>query len=408
MRRVAVTGMGIVSPIGNGTGEVVRSLREGISGIAFVPQMRELGYRCHVAGLVKALQTEGVSGITLPMRSDVARYAMVAARKAIADADLEAAQLESSRTGIVLGTGAGRLNDAALPEASLLSPGAAGQAGVSGMAALMTSTAALSIGGGLGVMGRCYAVSSACATGVDSIRHGFELIRHGILDRCIAGGADENGIRERWKFGDALNAMPVDYNDRPGQACRPFDRDRQGMVLAEGAGVLILEALEQATRRGARVYAEVIGYGSANDGNGMFEPTGRGLRRSIDEALVSATGLGPVQIDYINPHGAGTKIGDPLEAKVIREVFGDSSPSMSSMKPLNGHSQGAVGADEAIFTLLMLHHGFVAPTINLERVDRECTGVRHVRSLLQCPLRTVMTFNAGLGGANACLIFRKL
>jgi 3-oxoacyl-[acyl-carrier-protein] synthase I len=408
MRRVVVTGMGLVSPIGNGTEAVLRSLREGISGIAFVPQMRELGYRCHVAGLVKALPTAGVGGVLSPVWSDVARYAVMAAREAIADADLDPEFLRSPQTGVVLGTGVGGLNETVLPETCRPASGAASQSGVGSVVRLMTSTAALSVAAWLGVMGRCYAVSSACATGIDSIGHGFELIRYGILDCCIAGGADEHGIRERWGFGDALNAMPVDYNDRPGQACRPFDRDRQGMVLSEGAGVVILEALEHARRRGARVYAEVIGYGSANDGNGMFEPTGRGLRRCIDAALASAAGLGQVQIDYINPHGAGTKIGDPLEVKVIREVFGDPSPLVSSMKPLNGHSQGAVGAHEAIFTLLMLHHGFVAPTANLEHVDPECTGVRHVRSPLQCPLRTVMTFNAGLGGANACVIFRKL
>jgi len=180
------------------------------------------------------------------------------------------------------------------------------------------------------------------------------------------------------------------------------------MVLSEGAGILVLEALEHAKRRGAPLYAEVIGYGSANDGADMFNPTGTGLRRAIGQALREAVQAhGRLALDYINPHGAGTKVGDPVEVRVIREVFGEPSPLVSSTKALAGHSQSATGAHEAIFTLMMLQHGFVAPTVNLENVAPECEGIRHVRSLLEVPLETVMTFNAGLGGTNACLVFRR-
>jgi len=181
------------------------------------------------------------------------------------------------------------------------------------------------------------------------------------------------------------------------------------MVPSDGAGIVILEALEHAEQRSAPIYAEVIGYGSANDGDSMFEPKGPGLKRAIEQALQSVSEIhSPLQIDYINPHGAGTKIGDPVEVRVIREVFGDPTPMVSSTKPLNGHSQGAAGAHEAIFTLLMLHYGFVVPTANLEHVAPDCVGVRHVQSLMEIPLQTAMTFNAGLGGTNACLIFKKL
>jgi 3-oxoacyl-[acyl-carrier-protein] synthase-1 len=180
------------------------------------------------------------------------------------------------------------------------------------------------------------------------------------------------------------------------------------MVASEGAGVMILESLEYAEQRGAPVIAEVIGYGSANDGDNMFEPKGVGLRRAIEQALGLATAQGPVQVDYINPHGAGTRIGDPIEVKVIREVFGTPSPFVSSTKPLNGHSQGAAGAHEAIFAVAMLWYGFIVPTANLEHVAPECEGVRHVRSLMEIPLKTVISFNTGLGGTNACLIFKKL
>jgi 3-oxoacyl-[acyl-carrier-protein] synthase-1 len=272
---------------------------------------------------------------------------------------------------------------------------------------MMNSTAALNLAAWLGIKGRCYSVSSACCTGTDSIGVGFELIQRGVLDVCLCGGAEGSGWRHAWAFGDASGAMPSDFDGQPEKVCRPYDRDRKGLATSEGAGILILESRQHAARRGAGIVAEVIGYGSANDGENMFQPKGPGLRRSLEQALKSAQSQVPVQIDYINPHGAGTRLGDPVEVQVIRQVFGAPSPLLSSTKPLNGHSQGAAGAHEAIFTLLMLQHGLVVPTPNLEHIAPECEGVRHVRSLVQVPLQTVMTFNAGLGGANACLIFRK-
>ncbi|MFN3475986.1 MAG: beta-ketoacyl-[acyl-carrier-protein] synthase family protein [Candidatus Methylomirabilales bacterium] len=406
MRRVVVTGMGVVSSIGNNKEEVLRSLCEGLSGIAFIPEMKELGYRCQVAGLVKGFKTQGIGKKPLQTMSDVARYTAAATLEALEDAKVEREALKSRRVGVVLGTGAGGINEAARAETWLLSYKRPGRLGATGVVKMMNSTAALNLAAWLGIKGRCYSVSSACATGADSIGHGFELIRHGLLDLCISGGAEESGIRNFWAFSDAVNASPVDFNDQPEKACRPYDRDRQGMVVSEGAGVLILEALEHAKSRGARVYAEVIGYGSANDGAGVFEPNGQGLKRCIEQALRSA-GLNPSRIDYINPHGAGTRLGDPVEVQIIREVFGEPSPLVSSTKGLTGHSHGAAGAHEAIYTLLMLHHGFVAPTANLEQIAPECEGIRHVQSLMETPLETVMTFNAGLGGANACLIFKK-
>ncbi len=223
--------------------------------------------------------------------------------------------------------------------------------------------------------------------------------------RASVGRGDGTRQAELGPIGSGALAPAL---DRPERICRPYDRARQGTVVSEGAGILVLESLDHAEQRGAPILAEVIGYGSANDGAGMFEPTGRGLKRAIDLALESAGTDGRVQIDYINPHGAGTKIGDPVEVRVIREVFAAFPPLVSSTKPLNGHSLGAAGAHEAILTLLMLQHGFVVPTANLEQVDPECEGIRHVRSMLHVPLRTVLSFNAGLGGTNACLIFRKM
>jgi len=408
MRRVAVTGMGIVSCLGNNQHEVWRSLREGTSGVQFVPEMKELGYKHPVAGLVKGLATDEIGKKPLQTMSEPARYAAVATIEALRDARLPPEMLRSTRAGVVVGTGGGGTNDASAAETLLLSNKSPARIGATAIVRIMNSTAALNLAAWLGVKGRCYSVSSACSTGTDSIGHGFELIRQGILDRCICGGAEGPAWRHAWAFGDASGALPPDFDDHFEKACRPYDRDRRGMVASEGAGILLLESLDEAERRGAPIVAEVIGYGSANDGEAMWEPTGAGLTRAIEQALrVAGETHGMVKIDYINPHGAGTQIGDPIEVRVIRRIFGEPSPLVSSTKPLNGHSQGAAGAHEAIFTLLMLQHDFVVPTPNLEHVAPECDGVRHVRSPLIQPLKTVMTFNSGLGGANACLIFRK-
>ncbi|MBI1726125.1 MAG: beta-ketoacyl-[acyl-carrier-protein] synthase family protein [Candidatus Rokubacteria bacterium] len=405
MRRVAVTGVGIVSCLGNDKAEVWRALTAGASGVRVVPEMKELGYKHPVAGLVKGLATDGIGKKPLQTMSDPAKYAAVAALEALRDAGLPLEMLRSTRAGVVVGTGGGGVNDAAAAEATLLAHQSPARIGATAIVRMMNSTAALNLAAWLGVKGRCYSVSSACATGIDSIGHGFELIRHGTLDRCITGGAEGAGVRNFWAFEAAGGASPTDADVET--ACRPFDRDRHGMVPSEGAGILLLESMEEAEWRGAPIVAEVIGYGSANDGEGMYKPTGAGLTRAIEQALEVAATHGPVTLDYINPHGAGTRVGDPVEVSVIRRIFGNPSPLVSSTKPLNGHSQGAAGAHEAIFTLLMLVHDFVIPTPNLEHVAPECEGVRHVRAPLAQPLRTVMTSNSGLGGSNACLIFRK-
>ena len=406
MRRVVVTGVGIVSPIGNSKAEVLRSLRECRSGIVFVPEMKELGLKCQVAGLVRAPDTTGIGKRPLQTMSEVARYAAVAALDAIRDAGLPSDALKSRRVGVVLGTDAGGIGEITKVESLLLARKHLSRLGATGVVRIMGATAALNLAAWLGIQGRCYSVTSACATGTDAIGHGFELIRSGLLDLCLCGGAEERSWRH-WGFYDNFG-MSSAFNAQPDKACRPYDRDRQGMVVAEGAGVLVLEGLEQAESRGAHIYAEVIGYGSANNGGDIFEPNGQGLRRCIEAALSMAKSHGYIQVDYVNPHGVGSTVGDAIEVQVMREVFGPSASFVSSTKGLNGHSQSAAGAHEAIFTLLMLQHNFVAPTVNLDHIAPECEGVRHVRSLLEIPLETVASFNAGLGGANACLIFKKL
>lgn len=408
MTRVAVTGMGIVCCLGNNTDDVWRSLKAGTSGVRVVPEMKELGYRHPVAGLVRGLVPEGIGKKPLQTMSAPARYAAVAALEALRDARLPLEMLRSTRAGVVVGSGGGDPNEASTAENILRTHKSPTRIGAAAVARMINSTATLNLAAWLGVKGRSYSVSTACTTGTDSIGHGFDLIRHGVLDLCICGGADAPGWRNAWAPHGASGVMPPDLDEHPERACRPYDVDRQGMVPSDGAGVLLLESLETAERRGAPIVAEVIGYGSANNGESMYEPKVGGLTRAIRQALdVAAEAHGPVTVDYVNPHGAGTKAGDAVEIQVIRDLLGDPSPLVSSTKPLNGHSQGAAGAHEAIFTLLMLQHGVVIPTANLERVAPECDGVRHVRSTLVQPLTTVMSFNAGLGGANACLIFRK-
>ncbi len=215
-------------------------------------------------------------------------------------------------------------------------------------------------------------------------------------------------MKQVWVSAQNWGGMPTSWNDHPEKACRPYDRDREGTVFSEGAGILVLESLEHAERRRATPYAEVVGYGSCNDGFDMFEPSGEGLKECIRQALASAEQHGALRVDYINSHGTGTKVHDRLEVQVIREIFGTRSPFVSSTKALAGHSLGATGAHEAVFTLLMLRHGFIAPTVNLDHVDPDCEGVSHARSVVAMPFETAMTFNAGLGGTNACMIFRKL
>jgi 3-oxoacyl-[acyl-carrier-protein] synthase I len=403
MRRVVVTGVGVVSPIGNNKKEVVHALRGSLSGIEFIPEMKDLGYHCQVAGFIKNLYIHGLRKRQLRTMSDVAKFAAMAAQEALDDAKIETDALQHTRSGIVLGSGVGGISEVSRIETCLRSHKSPTHLGAAGIVKMMNSTAAINLAAWLGVRGRCYSVSSACATGTDSIGHGFELIQHDLLDICVCGASEEKAIKNICAFGDAVLATSAGFNDRPDKACRPYDQSRQGTVISEGSGVLVLEALEHAERREAEIYAEIISYGSANDGAGMFEPNGKGLGRCIEQALASVK---PAQIDYINAHGAGTRIGDQVEIQVIRKVFGNTSPMISSTKGLTGHAAGAAGAHEAIYTLLMLRDGFVAPTANLEHVAPECDGVNHVRYLTEARLKTAMSFNSGLGGHNACLIFQ--
>ena len=407
MRRVVVTGLGVVSSIGNNKDEVLSSLQESRSGIERMPEMKELGFRCHVGGRVKGLDVTRIPERALETMSDVARFAAVAASEAIEDAKLPPEALQSDRVAVVVGTSFGGINEVTKTEQLLQKHKNPLRVGATGPLKIMHSTAAANLATWLGVQGRAYSLCSSFCSGADAIGHGAELIARGVADVCLCGASEENTLRQIWGCLDNWAGMPSSWNDRPEAACRPYDQAREGTVLSEGAGILVLEARDHALQRGTDSYAELVGYGSGNDGSDMFHPSGDGLMECIRQALLASEENGVRRIDYINTHGTGTKIHDALEVRVIREMFGAPSPLVSSTKALAGHSLGATGAHEAVFTLLMLRHGFVAPTVNLEQIAPECEGVAHVQSIREGPLRTAMTFNAGLGGSNACLVFRK-
>ncbi len=410
MNRVVVTGLGIVSSIGNGAPAVLRSLREGRSGMVFMPEMQQLGYRCCVFAPVKKLDISGIRRKALQTMSPAATYAMVATLEALQDAQLSvddvSAENAGAKVGVVVGTGAGGVSEVPRAEEARKTRKSTTRIGGASIARIMNSTASGNLAAYLGIQGRSCSISAACATGLYNIGYAYDLIQYGIEDLCICGSAEQDLWKQVGLSADNSNGMPTDYNDHPTQACRPYDRDRQGFVMSAGSGILILEEYEQACKRGARIYAEIVGYGAANDAEDLFLPSGDGLRRSIEEAMRAASDHGVDQIDYINSHGVGTMVGDRVEAEVLGSFFGR-GPMVSSTKGITGHSQGATASQEAVFTTLMLQQGFVAPTRNLENIAPECEEIRHVQILHEGPLRSAMTINSGLGGANACLILKK-
>lgn len=406
MKRVVVTGLGIVCAIGNNAEEVLLSLRQVRSGIVFIPKMKELGFKCNVYGPVKDLDRSLISKKSRQTMSDAALYAGVAAFEAIKDAGLAPEDLHSDRAGIIVGTGLGGLNDATRSEQMIEANTPLSRAGGVAPVKIMNSTASGNLAAVLGVQGRSYSLSSACCTGGDNIGHAYELLRFGILDVCISGSSEEDSWEKVGASFDNSREMPKDWNDCPAQACRPYDRDRQGFVLASGSGILILEELEHARRREAKIYAEIIGYGTTNDGEDLFRPNGDGLKRSVIQALKAAKEYGIDNIDYINTHGTGTQIGDKVEVEVIKSLFG-ASPRVGSTKGLTGHALGASAALEAVCALIMLDKNFVSATANLDNIAPECMGVQHIQEVQEVFLETVMKINSGLGGTNTCLIFKK-
>ena len=401
-RRVVITGRGIVSCIGNTLAEVVTALRRGTSGIQRAAEFAEAGLRSEVAGVPRI---DGLPAVERKLRRfmpDAALYAYHSASAAIAEARLGPSQLGERRTGLIVGSGSSPSLEMADNVALARSQGAR-KVPPYAVPRLMGNTTSANLASAFGIQGPSYSIVSACATSSHCIGHGAELIQLGKLDRVIAGGADEVHWTTALMF-DAMRALSTHYNDRPHAASRPYDRGRDGFVLAGGAGIVVLEELESALRRGARPLAELVGYGASSDGGDMVVPSPAGIayamRAALDEAGISS-------VDYLNTHATATAAGDIAEVQAMREVFADTLPPFSSTKGLTGHAVAASGAQEAIYCLLMMEHGFIAGCTNLEEPDAAVRESPIVRATHAARLGTVMSNSLGFGGTNACLIFRQ-
>ncbi len=403
MRRVVVTGLGIVSSIGNNRQEVDEALRAGRSGIVASDEYASLGFRSHVHGSLDIDLGEAIDRKLKRFMGDAAAYSYIAMREAVADAGLAEDMVSNPRTGLILGTGGGSPENIVLA-ADLLREKGVKRVGPYMVTRTMSSTTAACVGTAFRIKGVAYAISSACATSAHCIGNGAELIQMGKQDIVFAGGGEELHWSMTVLF-DAMGALSSKYNDTPERASRTYDADRDGFVISGGGGVLVLEELERARARGARIYAELTGYGATSDGFDMVQPSGEGAVRCMRQAMEHLDR--PVQ--YLNTHGTSTPIGDVRELGAIREVFGEDVPPLSATKSMTGHALGAAGVNEAVYSLLMLDGGYIAPSINIETLDPEAEGFPIVTEPRAAPdLDTVMSNSFGFGGTNSTLVFSKL
>ena len=403
MRRVVVTGLGIVSPIGNDKAEVLDSLREGRSGIVFSEEYRERGFRSHVHGALKIDLESRIDRRLRRFMGDGAAYNYVAMREAIADSGLGEAEISHEMTGIVMGSG-GPSTSAQVAAADVAREKGVRRIGPYAVPKAMCSTNSANIATAFHIKGVSYSISSACSTSSHCIGNASELIQLGKQDVMFAGGGEELHWTLSMLF-DAMGALSSGYNDAPTRASRPYDRNRDGFVIAGGGGVVVLEALEHAQARGAKIYGEMVGYGATSDGADMVAPSGEGAVRCM---RLATRGLGNATVDYIHSHGTSPPVGDIVELEAIRTVFGAHRPKISSTKSLTGHSQGATGVHEAIYSLLMLENDFVAASANVEDPDPGIEGCDIVtRRIDNAGLDCVMSNSFGFGGTNAALVFRR-
>jgi 3-oxoacyl-[acyl-carrier-protein] synthase I len=399
MRRVVITGMGIVSSIGNNTQEVTASLREAKSGIVVAEKYKELGFRSQVHGQPN-YDLETVDRRVRRFMGDGAAWNYVAMQQAIMDSGLEEKDQKNDRTGLIMGSGgpSTRILVAAADTTREKGPKRVGPFAVP---ATMSSTNSATLATPFGIRGVNYSISSACATSAHCIGNGTELIQWGKQDIVFAGGGEELDWTLSVMF-DAMGAMSSKYNDST--ASRAYDKNRDGFVIAGGAGVVVLEELEHAKARGAKIYAEVVGYGATSDGYDMVAPSGEGAVRCMRQAMATVKG----DIDYINPHGTSTPVGDAKEIEAVREVFGSKIPPISSTKSLTGHSLGATGVQEAIYSLLMMQNGFLCESAHIEEIDPAFADVPIIRKRIDnAKVDTVMSNSFGFGGTNATLIMQR-
>ena len=407
MRRVVITGIGIISPIGNSAAEVEASLRAGRSGIVFAPEYAEHGFRSQVHGMPQIDLAAQIDKRDLRFMGPGAAYNFLAMQQAIADSGLEDSDVSNPRTGLIMGSGGPSTSNFFLAHNAVVEKGSPKRMGPFMVTRCMSSTNSACLATPFRIKGVNYSITSACSTSAHCIGNGTELIQMGKQDVVFAGGGEELDWTLSCLF-DAMGAMSSKYNDTPTTASRAFDATRDGFVIAGGGGVVVLEELEHARARGARIYAEVTGYGATSDGHDMVAPSGEGGERSMRLALGTLPEGG--KVTYINAHGTSTPAGDVTEVKAIRRVFGEGQvPPISSTKSMTGHSLGATGVHEAIYALLMLQGRFIAPSINVTALDPEihpaeiCTelreGVEH---------DSVLSNSFGFGGTNATLVMSKL
>lgn len=407
MRRVVVTGMGIVSSIGNSTGEVLTSLKEGKSGVVFSETYAEMGFRCHVHG---DPQLDWASMVPRkPKRFMEAGIAWnhIAMEQAIQNAGLEHSDIVNERTGIIVGSG-GPSTHAIVRAADIARDKGPKKIGPFDVPKAMCSGPSAALATTFEIKGVNYSISSACSTSAHCIGNAAELIGWGKQDIIFAGGCEELDWTLSVLF-DSMGAMSTKFNETPERSSRAFDRERDGFVIAGGAGVVVLEELEHAKARGATIYGEIIGYGATSDGFDMVAPSGEGALRCMRIAMegLDGNGIGG-KIDYINPHATATPIGDQREMEAVRELFGNNIPYISATKSLTGHSLGAIGVQETIFSLLMMNHRFICESANIDELDPEFEGLPIVRQRLDdVELNCVMSNSFGFGGTNATLVFRR-
>ncbi|MGB5290033.1 MAG: beta-ketoacyl-ACP synthase I [Lysobacterales bacterium] len=403
MRRVVVTGMGLVSCLGNDKQAVTESLREGRSGITFNEDFKAIGLRSHVSGSVDIDLSEHIDRKHLRFMGDAASYAYVAMQKAIEDAGLTQEQVSNPRTGLIAGSGGASSANIVLSADKLRERGVR-RLGPYIVPKTMSSTVSACLSTHFGIKGLNYSVTSACATSTHCIGTAMEQIQWGKQDMIFAGGGEENHWSLAMMF-DGMGALSTHYNDDPGTASRAYDADRDGFVIAGGGGMLVLEELEHAKARGAKIYAEVVGYGATSDGDNMVAPSGEGAVRCMQQAIATVD----TPIDYVNTHGTSTPVGDIAELDAMREVFGGETPPFSSSKSLCGHSLGAAGVQEAIHCLLMMENDFMAGSVNISTLDPKAEGLNVLlKTEENVVLNTVMSNNFGFGGTNACIVFRRV
>ncbi|EIG2095140.1 beta-ketoacyl-ACP synthase I [Escherichia coli] len=404
MKRAVITGLGIVSSIGNNQQEVLASLREGRSGITFSQELKDSGMRSHVWGNVKLDTTGLIDRKVVRFMSDASMYAFLSMEQAIADAGLSPEAYQNNpRVGLIAGSGGGSPRFQVFGADAMRGPRGLKAVGPYVVTKAMASGVSACLATPFKIHGVNYSISSACATSAHCIGNAVEQIQLGKQDIVFAGGGEELCWEMACEF-DAMGALSTKYNDTPEKASRTYDAHRDGFVIAGGGGMVVVEELEHALARGAHIYAEIVGYGATSDGADMVAPSGEGAVRCMKMAMHGVD----TPIDYLNSHGTSTPVGDVKELAAIREVFGDKSPAISATKAMTGHSLGAAGVQEAIYSLLMLEHGFIAPSINIEELDEQAAGLNIVTETTDRELTTVMSNSFGFGGTNATLVMRKL